>query len=73
MIKKIFKKISQITLIHTTDVFIAIYPFSKWVFSKKVNVFCQDNLAQTVWYIANIQIGIWYSLKEVSIFNNKKI
>ena len=66
--KKLFKKLSQIVLIHTDDVFIAIYPFGKLQLSKEVNVWQADNLAQTVWYSANIQIGVWHSTKEVYVY-----
>jgi len=66
--KKLVKKLSQIVLIHTTDIFVAVYPFDNWKLSKEVNVFQADNLAQTVWYIANIQIGVWHSTKEVSVY-----
>jgi hypothetical protein len=66
--KKLLKKLSQIVFVHTANVFVAVYPFGKWQLSKEVNVFQADKLVQTVWYIANVQIGVWHSTNEVSVY-----
>ena len=68
--KNLLKKFSQIVLVHTEDVFIALYPFGKWSLSKEVSVFMNDGLVQVEWYIGQLQIGVWHSVKnkEVRIY-----
>lgn len=66
--KKLLKKLSQIVLVHTTDVFIAVYPFGKWHLSKETTIHQADRMVQTIWRIANIQIGVWHSANEVAVY-----
>jgi len=57
----------QIILYHGDDVFIAWYPFSKWTFEKEVYIYLDDGMVQTVWYIFNLQIGVWHTEKSEEV------